>query len=117
VRATRAVNSVLIENYWQIGREIGARQREQGWGTRVSQRLSADLRSARPDMRGLSLRNLQYMAALANRWPTEIAQCSVAKLPWGLVATLLDGARTGRPQSFTPTVPLLKAGPAPSYRQ
>src|ERR1700735_5048136 len=91
LRAARAVNNAVVETYWQIGREIVARQREQGWGARVIERLSADLRMARPDMRGLSVRNLRYMAALATRWPTEIVQCGVAQLPWSLVVTLLDG--------------------------
>src|SRR3984957_5441461 len=90
LRAARAVNNAVVETYWQIGREIVARQREQGWGARVIERLSADLRTARPDMRGLSVRNLRYMAALATRWPTPIVQCGVAQLPWSLVATLLD---------------------------
>ena len=31
LRAARAVNNVLVEMYWQIGREIVHRQREQGW--------------------------------------------------------------------------------------
>jgi hypothetical protein len=48
LRATRAVNNVLVETYWQIGREIVRRQREQGWGSKVIERLSADLRTARP---------------------------------------------------------------------
>jgi uncharacterized protein YutE (UPF0331/DUF86 family) len=46
LRAARAVNNILIETYWKIGREIVARQQEQGWGTRVIERLSADLRAA-----------------------------------------------------------------------
>src|SRR3984885_1874893 len=90
LRAARAVNNLLVETYWQIGREIVTRQRDQGWGARVIERLSADLRTAHPDVRGLSVRNLRYMAAVATRWPTEIVQCGVAQLPWSLVATLLD---------------------------
>ena len=90
LRAARAVNNVLVETYWQIGREIVARQRDQGWGARVIERLSADLRTARPDMRGLSARNLRYMAALASRWPEAIGQHAAAQLPWGHVMIILD---------------------------
>jgi predicted nuclease of restriction endonuclease-like (RecB) superfamily len=100
LRAARAVNNALVETYWQIGREIVARQHDQGWGTRVVERLSADLRTARPDMRGLSVRNLRYMAALATRWPTEIVQCGVAQLPWSLVATLLDNCQDRETSEF-----------------
>jgi hypothetical protein len=58
-RAARTVNNVVIETYWQIGQDIGARRREQGWGAKVTDRLAVDLRTAHPDMRGLSGRNLR----------------------------------------------------------
>ena len=90
LRAARAVNNVLVETYWQIGRDIVQRQEEQGWGTRVVERLSVDLRTAHPDVRGLSVRNLRYMAALATRWPTGIVQQRAAQLPWGHVMVILD---------------------------
>lgn len=50
-RAARAINTELIDVYWQIGREILARQAEEGpeLGRRtpgVVQRLSADLKTA-----------------------------------------------------------------------
>ena len=90
LRAARAVNNVLVETYWQIGQDIVARQQEQRWGARVIERLSADLRTAHPGVRGLSARNLQYMASLASRWPTGIAQQAAAQLPWGHVMVILD---------------------------
>jgi predicted nuclease of restriction endonuclease-like (RecB) superfamily len=90
LRAARAVNNVLVETYWEIGRDIIVRQQEQRWGARVIEGLSADLRAANPGVRGLSVRNLHYMTSLASRWPTGIVQCGVAQLPWGHVATLLD---------------------------
>jgi len=49
-RATLAVNQELIALYWQIGRDILARQAEQGWGAKVITRLSDDLRAAFPEM-------------------------------------------------------------------
>lgn len=32
LRAARAVNNILVETYWQIGLDIVARQRHEGWG-------------------------------------------------------------------------------------
>jgi predicted nuclease of restriction endonuclease-like (RecB) superfamily len=90
LRAARAVNNALVETYWQIGRDILAQQRKQGWGAKVTTRLSADLRTARPDMRALSARNLRYMAAFASRWPDGIGQQAAAQLPWGHVMIILD---------------------------
>jgi predicted nuclease of restriction endonuclease-like (RecB) superfamily len=90
LRAARAVNNVLVETYWEIGRDIVVRRREQGWGAKVTDRLAADLRITHPDMRGLSGRNLRYIATLASRWPDGIGQQRAAQLPWGHVMVILD---------------------------
>ena len=51
--------------YWHIGRDILARQAEQGWGAKVIERLAHDLRAAFPEMKGFSRANLMYMRAFA----------------------------------------------------
>ncbi len=90
-RATLAVNRELVVLYWQIGRDILARQGEQGWGAKVIDRLAEDLRQAFPAMKGFSPRNLKYMRAFAEAWPDEtIVQQAVAQLPWGHNLVLLD---------------------------
>lgn len=82
-RAALAVNRELVLLYWQIGRDILQRQAEQGWGAKVIDRLSHDLRTAFPDMKGFSPRNLKYMRAFAEAWPdTSIVQEVLAQLPW-----------------------------------
>jgi predicted nuclease of restriction endonuclease-like (RecB) superfamily len=91
VRAAAAVNHELVVLYWGIGNEILTRQREDGWGTRVIERLAKDLRAEFPDMQGLSPRNLGYMKAFAEAWPEEsILQQLAAKLPWFHNCVLLD---------------------------
>ncbi len=57
-RATLAVNQELVLLYWQIGQDILTRQSREGWGAKVIERLSRDLRAAFPLMKGLSARNL-----------------------------------------------------------
>ena len=64
-RATLAVNRELVLLYWHIGRDILARQADQGWGAKVFDRLAHDLRTAFSDMKGFSPRNLKYMRAFA----------------------------------------------------
>lgn len=44
LKAALAVNSELTLLYWQIGRDILERQRDEGWGAKVVERLGADLR-------------------------------------------------------------------------
>ena len=90
-RATLAVNHELVLLYWQIGRDILARQAEQGWGSRVIERLAQDLREAFPEMKGFSPRNLKYMRAFAQAWPDmEFVQGVLAQLPWYHQLALLD---------------------------
>lgn len=89
-RATLAVNRELVLLYWQIGRDILARQAAQGWGAKVIERLAQDLRLAFPEMKGFSRANLMYMRAFAEAWPdAAIVQQAVGQLPWGHNLVLL----------------------------
>ncbi len=93
--ATLAVNRELIALYWQIGQDILVRQEAQGWGAKVIDRLAHDLRSAFPDMKGFSPRNLKYMRAFAHAWPDkEFVQGVLAPLPWYHQIALLDKLKT-----------------------
>jgi predicted nuclease of restriction endonuclease-like (RecB) superfamily len=91
LRAASAVNRELVLLYWQLGREIIARQEQQGWGAKIIDQLAADLRHSFPEMTGLSPRNLKYMRAFGEAWPEEpIVQQLVAQIPWGHNVRLLD---------------------------
>jgi predicted nuclease of restriction endonuclease-like (RecB) superfamily len=90
-RATLAVNRELVLLYWQIGRDILTRQAKEGWGAKVIERLAHDLRTAFPEMKGFSPRNLKYMRAFAEAWPDEsFVQEVLAQLPWYHQLALLD---------------------------
>ncbi len=94
-RATLAVNRELVLLYWQIGQDILVRQDREGWGAKVIERLAQDLRSAFPDMKGFSPRNLKYMRAFAEAWPeAEFVQQAAARLPWFHLCTLIDKLKT-----------------------
>ena len=45
-----AANTAMVRLYWHVGRVILARQEREGWGAKVIDRLSYDLRRAFPDM-------------------------------------------------------------------
>ena len=90
-RATAAATQQLVLTYWQVGREILDQQDREGWGAKVIDRLSADLKRAFPDATGFSPRNLKYMRAFAAAWPDpEIVQGPLAQLPWYHQLALLD---------------------------
>ena len=89
-RALLAANNEQIRLYHDIGRDIVDRQSRQGWGAKVIDRLSADLRAAFPDMRGLSVSNLKYMRFFALECPDRlIGQQSADQLPWFHIVTLI----------------------------
>jgi predicted nuclease of restriction endonuclease-like (RecB) superfamily len=91
LRTVLAANAAMTLLYWDIGRVILKRQEKQGWGAKVIDRLSADLRQAFPDMRGLSPRNLKYMRAFSAAWPGRaIVQRVIAQLPWRQNIALLE---------------------------
>ncbi|MGH9854968.1 MAG: PDDEXK nuclease domain-containing protein [Blastocatellia bacterium] len=83
IRAAVSVNRETVWLYWQIGRDILLRQQQQGWGAKVIDRLSSDLRVAFPEMKGFSPRNLKYMRAFATAWPDEeFVQAVLAQITW-----------------------------------
>ncbi|MBN8495615.1 PDDEXK nuclease domain-containing protein [Accumulibacter sp.] len=91
LRIVLASNSAMLLLYWDIGQSIIAKQAAQGYGTRVVDRLAADLRDAFPDMQGFSPRSLKYMRAFATAWPDlDLVQRVVAQLTWGQNITLLE---------------------------
>ena len=94
-RAALAVNSELISLYWQIGHDILQRQSDQGWGSKVVDQLSHDLKRSFPEMKGFSARNLKYMRKFASLWPefdqqSVIVQHPAAQLPWFHICTVMD---------------------------
>ena len=88
-------NSSMICLYWNIGRAILQKQEEEGWGSKVIDRMAKDLKEAFPDMSGFSPRNIKYMRKFAECWPDfEIVQQVVAQIPWRTNRMLLDKLNT-----------------------
>ena len=89
-RAVLSANVEQIRLYHEIGRDIVARQAHNAWGTKIIERLSADLRAAFPDAKGFSARNLMYMRDFASAYPDPaIVQQPAAQLPWFHIVTLI----------------------------
>jgi hypothetical protein len=88
-RALLAANGEQIRLYHDIGREILDSQSRQGWGAKVIDRLSADLRAAF-GYEGLSGANLKYMRYFASECPDRVVgQQSADQLPWFHIVTLI----------------------------
>lgn len=90
-RAVSAANQELVRAYWSIGCELLARESQEGWGSKVVTRLSADLRDRFPEARGFSPWNLRYMKSFAAAWPDfAMLQTASATLPWSHHVLLLE---------------------------
>jgi len=76
LKASISVNRHLLMLYWKIGNIILEQQNAEGWGTKVIERLSNDLRKEFPDMKGTSPRNLKYMRAFAEAYPEFVQQAA-----------------------------------------
>lgn len=91
LRALLSANAEQLALYWDIGRAILDKQEQHGWGSKVVERMSGDLRAEFPDMTGFSARNLNYMRAFAEAWRhPEIVQAPLAQLPWYHQIALLE---------------------------
>lgn len=89
-RAVLAVNAEQVQLYWEIGREILSRQSEAGWGAKILDRLSQDLRAAFPEAKGFSVTNLKYMRRFAETCPDrQFGQQAADQLPWFHIVVLL----------------------------
>jgi predicted nuclease of restriction endonuclease-like (RecB) superfamily len=90
-KAALSVNRELILLYHHIGTAILKAQEIQGWGSKVIDQLSKDLRSEFSEMKGFSTRNLKYMRKFAQEYPDVIfVQETLAQLTWYHNVTLLD---------------------------
>jgi predicted nuclease of restriction endonuclease-like (RecB) superfamily len=73
-KAALAVNRELILLYFRIGNLILEKQKAEGWGSKIVERISQDLRDEFPDMKGLSTTNLFYMRKFAETYRESICQ-------------------------------------------
>jgi predicted nuclease of restriction endonuclease-like (RecB) superfamily len=84
-RAALSVNSVLLELYWEIGKEIVGKQKNEDWGSGFIEQFASDLRKSFPDIKGFSKRNVYAMRQwyLFYSQQFEFVPQPVAQIPWG----------------------------------
>jgi predicted nuclease of restriction endonuclease-like (RecB) superfamily len=86
IKAAIAVNSALIEFYWELGKMLYEKQT--AWGTGFLENVSRDLKTEFPEMSGFSVRNLKYCRKFFEFYGIdntfdEKRQQLVAQIPWG----------------------------------
>ncbi len=82
-RAVEAVNTTLIELYWQIGEHISRKITAAEWGDGVVDELARYLAQTQPGLRGFTRRNLFRMRQFYEAYPdAELVPPLVTQLPW-----------------------------------
>ncbi len=61
IKAAVKVNAEQLRFNWDLGRDLVVRKAEEKWGSGVVEQLSLDLRTAFPESKGFSTRNLWHM--------------------------------------------------------
>ncbi len=83
LKAAIAVNSALIEFYWELGRMITEKQSQTKWGDKLIDQVARDLKTEFPDMAGLSNSNLKYCKRFYTFYQSSFGQQPVDQIPWG----------------------------------
>ena len=61
LRASSSANAEMLATYWDIGKIIHELQQTEGWGKGVIPRLANDLKNEFSEMKGFSVRNIQFV--------------------------------------------------------
>lgn len=72
VKAAVKVNHVVLQFYWELGKDICNKEAENRYGSKFYAALSRDLRNEMPDAEGLSERNLRYTKKFYQLYSQEI---------------------------------------------
>ncbi len=75
LKASLAVNSELIQLYWDMGKSIVEKQEKEGWGTQVIEKLCSDLQNTFPGVQGFSRANIFRMKAFYRAYE-KVAQAA-----------------------------------------
>jgi DUF1016 N-terminal domain len=82
-RAIQAVNTSLIDLYWQVGEIISHKIAAAEWGDGVVQQLAEHIAQTHPGLRGFTKRNLFRMRQFYETYKGDaIVSPLVSQLPW-----------------------------------
>lgn len=100
-RAVQAVNTTLIELYWQIGEHISRKLATSEWGDGVVDQLARYLAQTQPGLRGFTRANLfrmrQFYEAYAN---DQFVAPVVRQIPWSHHLIILSQSKHPEERDF-----------------
>jgi len=97
-RVISSANSEMIILYYNIGKAIHQKQEREGWGAKVIEKISLDLKNELPKIKGFSQRNIKRMVRFYREYsditfmPQAVAQIEqlIFSIPWGHNTVLIE---------------------------
>lgn len=100
-RAVLAVNTTLIELYWQIGEYISRKIAASEWGDGVVEQLARYLAQTQPGLRGFTRPNLFRMRQFYEAYPNqEFVSAVLRQLPWTHHLIILSQSKRPEEREF-----------------
>ena len=101
-RVIYAANEEMLRMYWDVGEMLQQSQDADGWGKKTLQRLAVDLKNDYSEIKGFTVRNMQYMVqSITNHWTTRYLQEAIKLDDYGKYGALAN--------NFTEPLPVPEA--------
>jgi predicted nuclease of restriction endonuclease-like (RecB) superfamily len=99
--AYQAVNTTLIELYWQVGAHISAKLAAAEWGDGVVDQLARHLAVSQPGLQGFTRRNLFRMRQFYDTYrDNAIVSALLTQLPWTHNLIILGQSKRAEEREF-----------------
>jgi len=100
-QAVQAVNTALIDLYWQVGQIISRKIAHAEWGDGVVPQLAAHLAQTQPGLRGFTARNLFRMRQFYEAYHDDTALAALTRqLPWTHNLIILNQSKRAEEREF-----------------
>jgi predicted nuclease of restriction endonuclease-like (RecB) superfamily len=100
-RAVQAVNTTLIDLYWQVGQTISRKIEQAEWGDGVVAQLAEHLARTQPGLRGFTSRNLFRMRQFYEAYRDEkLVTALLTQLPWTHNLIILNQSKRPEEREF-----------------
>ena len=101
-RVIYAANEEMLRMYWDVDEMLQQSQDADGWGKKTLQRLAVDLKNDYSEIKGFTVRNMQYMVqSITNHWTTRYLQEAIKLDDYGKHGALAN--------NFTEPLPVPEA--------
>lgn len=100
-KSLRAVNSTLVDLYWQVGGILSRRIESEGWGKGTVAALSVQVQRRQPGVRGFSPQNLWRMRQFFEAWRDRPDLSALLReLPWTQHMIILGQSKRPEEEEF-----------------